>query len=220
MRWLFGRQYDSSSGAKGTGRSGAAISLRRAFQRAERLAADQRDHLVAQPLHRPALLHHQQPARLAHRFQDRAEVHRLEHEGVPDLDRAGAAGGHRQRLVDHRPEGHQRQIGPFGVSPRPPHRFQVAVEIDLAALAPVEQLVLEDQARIGIVEAGHQGLERLLGGGRIEQFQPGEPRPQPLELARVKRPHRQPAAAGQPQQQRRGPAGAEVPRAGVQCRVA
>ena len=79
--------------------------------------------------------------------------------------------------------------------------------------------MLEDQARIGVVEAGHEGLEGLLRRGRIEQFQPGEPRPEPLELAGMEGPHRQPAAAGQPHQQRGRAAAAEVPGAGVQAEL-
>ena len=210
---------DSATPARGRtapGRSGAANSRGGHFSAPSASRQTTRNHLVAQPLRGPALLNHQQPARLADRLDDRPKVHRLEHEGVPDLDRHRAGGRGRQGLVDHRAEGHQRHVGSFGIPPRAPHRFQVPVEIDLARLAPVEQLVLEDQARVRIVKTGHQGLERFLGGGRIEQLQAGKARPQALELPRVKGPHRQPAAARQTQQQRRGPPGAKIPTARVQ----
>ena len=116
----------------------------------------------------------------------------------------------------HGAEGHQRQVVAFQPTPRPPDRRQVAVEVDVSAAAPVEQLVLEDEARIGVIEAGQQGLEGLLRRGRIEQFQSRETRPEALVLARVEGPHRQPAAAGQPQQERRGQPAAEEPAPGVQ----
>ena len=44
----------------------------------------------------------------------------------------------------------------LGMAARTPDRFDVAVEIDLAGLAPVEQLVFKHQAGVGIVEAGNE----------------------------------------------------------------
>ncbi|MCR4414977.1 MAG: hypothetical protein NUV77_21370 [Thermoguttaceae bacterium] len=79
--------------------------------------------------------------------------------------------------------------------------------------------MLEDQAGIAVVKAGHQGLEGLLGRGRVEKLQAGKPRPESLVLARVKRAHRQPAATRHAHQQRGLAPRAEVPRAGVQAQL-
>ena len=200
---------------------GGGQQSRPASQRPKALPRGQRNDAVAQPLRLARLLHHQQPARLADRLEDRAP------------DRAVAApAGSRPRPIGRSaprpatawctiaPKATSVSVAAFHVAPRPPHRRQVAVEVDVAAAAPVEQLVLEDQARVRVVEAGHQGLEGLLRRGRIEQLQPGEARPEPLELAGMEGPHRQPAAAGQAQQQRRRAAAAEIPAPGVQAQSA
>ena len=135
------------------------------------------------------------------------------HRSTEQPERAAASAA----CVRHGAEGDQRQVAAFQPSPRPPDRGQVAVEVDVAAAAPVEQLVLEDEAGIGVVEAGQQGLKGLLRSGRVEQFEPWEARPEALVFARVKGPHRQPAAARQTQQQRRRLSAAEEPAPGVQA---
>ncbi len=71
--------------------------------------------------------------------------------------------------------------------------------------------MLEDQAGVAVVEAGHQRLEGLLGRCRVQELQSGKPRPEPFILARMEGPHGQPAAAGQAYQQGRLAARAEIP---------
>ena len=160
----FGRQYDSSSGAKGTGTSGAATSCGGHFSAAGRRGTTSEITRSPSPCVGAAFLHHQQPARLLAPTRGSA----------PGPAAAARTGSRLRSSAALRaaaasaswtiaPKATTVSVGALACSAAAARPLPVAVEIDLAALAPVEQLVLEHQARVAVVEAGHQGLERLLG---------------------------------------------------------
>ena len=166
---------------------GGADPLDRGVEVPEGLAGDDGGDLGADAEGDDRLVGDQQPARLGHRLEDRGGVERGDGAQVDHLDRDALGGeglGRGEGLVDHPRHRHDGDVAAL------PHDAGRAdgdevVGGRLRPLHPVEQAVLDEDHRVGVLDRRPQQAVGVRRGRRHDDAEPGDVGEQRLEALGV-----------------------------------
>ncbi len=170
-----GSQASSSVGRIGRRGCGRTDPFDRRVEIPERLPGHDGGDLGADAEGDDGFVGNQQPARPRHRRQDGVHVERRHRAQIDHFDRDALPGHGLRRgeaLVDHARDRHDGDVGAGAHNGRPADRNEV-IGRRLWALHAVEESVLDEHHRVGILDGGPQ---QAVGVGRRRRHDDGEAR--------------------------------------------